>query len=469
MKKVLIFLLTLAVALGGIGFAHAAVTDSQDELVIYPARELGDRTVVEGLTASMTYTCGEHLRWYTDHTFGGGTETEFAYSRTGFGDTAAGLTPGMDVYLSGGVGTSITGGDLSLNGIAYSELFRTVANATAAGENKTMELEVADYVNYYFADYGLEYQDEVSVCDEEGCLHNYITGGDWSYPEGQDSHEALTEHFRFPTQPGDIFSVTIGKDSAGRINELDIWPEDGPELQFISDVNAHGIWFVPVFRDADGAPLAYESPAGHGVYYIPWSRTGTIHRYSDTDLEVITPDWEKLELVLPLDERLSIEHMEIDGETGECWMLTLEKSSYVLTAFDLNTGEELLRLDVLPHAGESHYGHFVRADNYLILTAEDHMALVDTESRTLLLTAPDAQDESYGANRYTPADGSLRFDGETLILVDTAFYRDAAFWAAAYRQGELVYYGEYECSLMRGNDDWYYSYITTEEYPIDLK
>ena len=35
-KKVLAFLLVLALALGGIGFAHAAVTASQDALLVFP-------------------------------------------------------------------------------------------------------------------------------------------------------------------------------------------------------------------------------------------------------------------------------------------------------------------------------------------------------------------------------------------------------------------------------------------------
>ena len=83
MKKVIVFLLTLAIALGGLGFAHAAVSASQDDLVIYPTLELGDPTILDGLTANLTFTCGNHLRWHTTHTFGGETATEFVYDRLG--------------------------------------------------------------------------------------------------------------------------------------------------------------------------------------------------------------------------------------------------------------------------------------------------------------------------------------------------------------------------------------------------
>ena len=58
MRKVLIFVLTIVLALGGIGFAHAAVTDSQDELLIYPTFESGDPAVLAGRTVSLTFACG---------------------------------------------------------------------------------------------------------------------------------------------------------------------------------------------------------------------------------------------------------------------------------------------------------------------------------------------------------------------------------------------------------------------------
>ena len=53
MKKVIVFLLTVALALGGIGFAHAAVTASQDDLIFYPTLELGDMTALDNVKVGM--------------------------------------------------------------------------------------------------------------------------------------------------------------------------------------------------------------------------------------------------------------------------------------------------------------------------------------------------------------------------------------------------------------------------------
>ena len=112
---------------------------------------------------------------------------------------------------------------------------------------------------------------------------------------------------------------------------------------------------------------------------------------------------------------------------------------------------------------------FHREGEHLLLTIQSRIALTDAAGETLLLTAPDALAQNFNSRSYDPDTGDLRFDGETLILADTAWFREGTFWAAAWRQDELTYYGEYDCSIMRGNDHWYYSYVSAEEYPIVLK
>ena len=109
MKKVIVFLLITAIALGGIGFAHALVTDSQDDLILYPTAQVGDPSVLEGLTASMTFACGDHLRWYTAHTFGGETATTFHYDRKGIPENWIYDSNYLDIYLVGGLSASTTG------------------------------------------------------------------------------------------------------------------------------------------------------------------------------------------------------------------------------------------------------------------------------------------------------------------------------------------------------------------------
>ena len=99
MKKVIAFLLILAIALGGMVFAHAAVTAEQEQLTFYPTLEIGDPSVLNGVTVFTPMKCGSHLSWTPQHTFGGSTVTEFAYSRKPL-PTAPDSLNSMDLRLS---------------------------------------------------------------------------------------------------------------------------------------------------------------------------------------------------------------------------------------------------------------------------------------------------------------------------------------------------------------------------------
>ena len=468
MKKVLVFALVLALALGGIGFAHAAISDSQDELVVYPTLEVGDPSVLEGLTASMTFTCGQHLRWYTDYPFGGEAVTEFAYSREAITIPAAYQRNTMDLWLSGGVSSSVSGGEFTPSDTNYGPLVQAVADQTPAGGTGTRVLQMSDYVTHYQPDYELRYEDEARECQESASLLAFLNWEHWYQSSG--SYRALVDAFRFPVQPGHSMSVTVNKDDAGRVVGFELHPENGPTLRFLSDVSAEGLWFVPVFRDEAGGLLPYESPEGHGIYFIPWKTTGTI-RYASGDKDQVSPDVEKARRVFPLDDSLLIEHIIIDAEAGTAQMLTLEDGMYVLTTCDLKSGTTRSRLELLPFDSDDPdtTAYFHQEGDYLLFVIQSSLALTDAEGTTLHLTAPEAMDQRFGARYYDPDTGDLRFDGETLVLTDPAWYREGTFWAAAWRQGALRFYGEYDCSIMRGNDDWYYSYVTAEGHPMTLK
>ncbi len=466
MKKVIIFLLTVAIAAGGLVFAHAAVTDAQDDLVVYPISEIGDTTVLEGFTASLTIACGDHLRWYVDYPFGGEAETEFAYDPKGTLPNRYHSDNVLSFSLDHGTSGS-TNGSFSFAGTPYAVLLQAAAEQTPNGSTKTVELNMADYVDCYSPDYELHFQENELYCDEYYSFSDDLVGTDWHFNRG--SYNDFLQHFRFPVQPGQILSVTVGKNDVGHIQEVGISPENGPELRFFSTLTRDGIWFVPLFQDAAGNPLPYESPEGHGIYFVPWKTVKQETTVSARAYTYVTPDLSGLKFIAPLSEGRTFEHMELDAQQGEVWMLTSGADGYVMTAIDLHTGSTIAELPLFPAENEDPYGHFVRDGQYLLVSAEKQIALVDTAAHALLLTAPDADASRFGVYQYTPGQGAMHFDGETLILADTGYYRESMFWAAAYRQDELVCCAEYDCSIMRGNDDWYYNYITAEEYPLTLK
>lgn len=466
MKKVILFALILAIALGGIVCTHAAVTDAQDELIFYPITQTGDEGVLSGLTAAMTFRCGDHLRWQTEYPFGGEARTEFVYTRK----TVQPIDPSenrLDIFLSNGFSSSVSGGSFTLAGKPYSSLFQAVAQTVPAGGSKTADLELDQYMDFYSPEYELHYQDGQRYCDEQYSLYGDLVEESWHMDSGIYHH--LMQLFRFPVQPEQTVSVTVGKNDAGQITELGLYLQTETKLQFCADMTEEGLWFIPVFQSEDGTPLPYEAPQGHGLYFAPWNTDGTVFTTTSGSRNGVTPNLDLLELKLALPQEDPVAHMVLNAEAGTLWMLTAGESTYDLLCYDLNTGALTAELPLFAVQDPDPYAHFVRDGDYLLVYAEEQLALVDAAAQTLLLTAPEGGGPSFTLSWYTPGRGSLHFDGEMLVLTDAMYYRDGAFWAAAWRQGEQLYYGEYDCSLMAGNDYWYYSHITLEKDPVTLK
>lgn len=464
MRRILVFALTVAIALGCIGFVHGAVSRDQEELVFYPVSETGDAAVLEGRSVELTFACGDHLRWYTVYPFGDQAETDFIFDPVGE-EEVYGHANSLEVYLSMGFGSSVYGGGFGANNTGYGDMLRAVAATIGPNEHARMNLKMADYVEYYQPDYELNYSSEDMSCWQEMQLHGLMMGDSWHYDSL--GYRAFLRPFKFPVQPDQIVAVEVEKNDAGQIVSVDYSPQNGPELRYISDVNDQGVWFVPVFRSESGEPLAYESPEGHGLYHAPWKVTGT-QIQSGREVQQVTPDMDQLELVFPLDEGTAIEDMVIDADSGRAWMLHLEENQYVLTAIDLTTGESRAAAVMDGPEAKRAYGAIVRDSGFLLLLGLDQIALVDQETGELLLTAPDDRGNYYGAHWYEPEDSEIVFEDGKLFLQGTCQYRDGAFWIHVYRQGERIYHGIYDCSLMRGNDDFYYSEISTYQDPIIL-
>ena len=176
----------------------------------------------------------------------------------------------------------------------------------------------------------------------------------------------------------------------------------------------------------------------------------------------------KLTQVVSLPEDLTIVEASIDGV--EATILTLEDGAYILTVYDLATGGSR-RLEVLPcDGGKPLHGYVMKGGDYLLVTAQGHLALVENDTMTLLLTAPDVTGQTCSAISYSPDLGTLRFeDGILTLSAAVPTYQDGTFWIAAWRQGELLYYGEYDCSLMRGNDRFYYGLIAAQRVMLESK
>lgn len=464
MKKVIVFILVVALALGGIGFAHAAVTAAQDDLVLYPTLEIGDMTALEGRTARITFTCGDHLIWKTDYPFGGEAVTEFTYDRAGIPEIPLWSQSELSAYLTTSTYASTTG-SFAIRSGGYGDMFREAASKAENNGEFTMEVALSDYLSYYLPEFQMVYEGETGQCYCAVDLMGLLGSREWY--EDLTIYDSFNAAFRFPVQETDRAEIYVHK-AGSSVDGFSFNSVSTPELTIHSDVSAVGIWMIASFVDENGAPLPYESPAGHGIYFIPWKVVGQ-YQYTTTTKDNLAPDFAHAELIFPLADDLLIQQLSIDSEAGLARILSAEGDSFVLTVYDLNARAVTARLEVLPRdAGNPGIVQFAEKNGCLLVTGQGNLALVDAANYDLLLTAPDVRDLGFSAGQFKSATGDLWFDGQTLILMDTGYYREDTLWAAAWNQGGNICYGEYDCSLMRCNDHWYYDYITADRFGLEL-
>ena len=440
MKKVLAFVLILAIALGGMVFAHIAVSDSQDELIFYPTLEEGDPAVLQGLTASMTIHCGEHLFWNTEYAFGREAVTDFVYSRK-----AVGIHNHSFNYTY--MDLSLYGSDFE----GYRRLVQSVAAQTPPRSTITQTLLLSEHLSCYLPSCSIQYRDKTMESK------SFFT---------EDPLSALFQNeFRFPVREGNTMTIKVTRDSEGQITKS-ITTAGDPKLYLHDYVSDEGIWFLMEFRDENGI-LPYESPQGHGIYYLPWK---TLDEQFDYGLLQISPDVEGLRQCVPLEEGPVVEDLSIDTERGLAHVLTQEDGAFILSTYDLRSGAATARLELIQAAEERTHSYISRyRGDYLLLRVRDQIVLTDAAGENILLTAPDPWGHNLSINNFDPELGDVYFDGKTLFLAVPGPYDPAYFTIAAFQQDAMVFYCEYDCSIMQGNENWYYSNVTAESYPIRLK
>lgn len=428
MKKVIAFTLVILLALGGIVFAHAAVTAEQEQLTFYPTLEIGDPSVLNGVTVSTPMKCGSHLSWTPQHTFGGSTVTEFAYSRKPL-PTAPDSLNSMDLRLS----TSPDG--------SYHKIIYPITAPTPPGTSTTQTMELSEHISQYEIDCFIYYRDGTSECD----LHN-----------GVHTLSLLFENtFRFPVREGDTATIEASRDPDGQLSEY-FHLENGLSLFSVCDVSAEGIWFLLNFYDNDGV-RPYESPMGHGIYHIPWKPDDL--QPEQPDLIEIEPNVAELQLSVPLEPGPRYEALLADPERKLIHLLTLEDGMYVLSTYDLDSGTQSARLELLPQDPDrgTYCTIYRHLGDQLLLYIQGHLILTDAAGETLLLTAPNPKNQNFNVANFNPETYDLYFDGETLFIAGFYSSRPYSFAITAWSEGAQTYYGEYSCTLTEGNEDWYYS------------
>ncbi len=458
MKRVVIFVLVAALALGGICLAHGVIWAQQDDVRIYPNFQWGDASVLRDRMAHMSYDLGQHLRWDCTYDFDGDTtQTVFSYSHEGNLERVVNPVEfRVDMTLNFGASISQWTGYLSQT--AYGDMVREVAKETPDGESRSMELNMSEYAEYYLYELWIDYSDSERCCWISDGSHEWLSG---PAEKNRDPFAlAFNELFRFPVQEDEVVLVTAGREPNGQITSYGFSSQSGTKLYFDGTVTAEGLYFIPIFRDAEQSPLEYESPMGHGLYFAPWKHREGEYRQWDggKTIPMVEPDLSKLELrrALPLE---TIHHVSVDEELGRLWLLTENDGTLHMTILELQTGQVVAAVEVLPASQNQRYVYFVKEEDKLLVASAEQLALLDAANGEVLLTAPvETPGEPYYQPSAFDADyGCLRYDGETLTILSRGQGRDTAFWVQVYEQGKLLYHGEFDSTLSRGGasvDNW---------------
>lgn len=381
MRKALILLLVLAVlAAGGITAAALQLNSSADAVLLQQQTLYGDVSAAAGLRIDSSLHSGRRLFWQLSFplTENPGATVEMRQYLTPQ-DTSgsdshrhSGVT--MGAYARGGASTS---GDFEENGwLDVGEPFQTltpvfadVAARTPNGEQRTETVHLRDYFEYY----------PLSV-DVDISGNSLYLLPDGSEPAPAALSAAFAAYFRIPVLAGNTVEITVGRDAAGRVQELQVSdPENsGPELFGPGAVTEHAAYFA---LRADSRLDLSGLPDGFGIFCLPYEMGTALS--SNRPLPVIHP--EQLCCVYPLARDAVIADMRLTDE-GTLLLFTLQDGSLWLEELTLpdTAGvplHPLYRHQLLPAEGlDAFRAAVLFEDCLLVFNTQNEMLLLQRDA-----------------------------------------------------------------------------------------
>lgn len=483
MKRLIVFVIVLACAVGLLTGTAGALAAQADDLSFTEVVRWGDPAALEGRRIGSAIRCGDHMLWKTTYTFDGENtyDTEFFFSQEGLPEKIRERSAGMEAYSTSGFGGS-TSGDMSLRNTGYGDLFRAVAAVTPAGEERELNLKLSDYVEYHALSLDIAYHSERYYCSESVDVFDHIstrwsddtTDFDVWATVNNPSFLRFAELFRFPVGQEEIVSVSARRDELGNLISVGLNSGNSPVIRIICAVNDSGAYCIPSYCSEDGEPIPGEYRDGMGIYHIPWKpdiRSIEITT-SAGRVEAVMLDSANAENIHPLPEDAVVFGLEVEEDTGIARMVSLEEGIYVLTQIDLEKGVVLSRLEIMERKADpaSFWPIWQIGEDLMILEACGDLALITLEETPALEFVVSLGDVEPGFPEVIDGVGAMHYDGEKLILASSgeSYGRSALVVQVFDRTGPL-YWGEYDCSVFRCNDPGCAPYIRNDEAGVTIE
>ncbi len=486
MKRLISFVLAICCAVGLILGSVSALKDSSGALQFTEIVKYGDPAALDGRVIETGIQSGDHMKWKTAYHFTGENryDTAFQLIQKVDHNTDTGNRAYMEAYTTGGMGGS-TSGEMNLRNTPYGDMVRAVAAVTPAGEEREMNLKLADYLDYHALSLDIHYITDEVYCSEMVDNWDWFVSrwnddtadfDQWLMEEQNYCYSKFSELFRFPVSEDEIAVVTATRNSGGNLVSMGYNVLNSPEIGVICAVNDQGAYCIPVFRK-DDQPLVGEYRDGMGIYFIPWREVAGQYQYVNRgstreQVQVITLDVDKAENILPMEATANVYGLEVADGSSLARMISLEGETYYLTEIDLAKGEIKSRLAVLEKDPDAEYywpSWQIRGD-LMILEACDNLALITLGEEPVLEFAVPMGPAEAGYWDVVDEYGDIYYDGEKLTLAASrGIYDNRSLVVQVYDKTGPLFWGEYTCSIFACNDPGATPYISNWNAPTTIR
>lgn len=367
----LVLILVLFVSLTAVSYAE--VNREGTEVEIKETVLYGEKSAAEGIEIGIPVSCNSRMFWDTDYTVGENskTETEFTFFQNSHYEYSNNYG-GFELTLYGGGGSSVSGGEMDLENTApygMAEIFQAVADRTAAGEEHTEELRLADYYDYY------PLTGEV-ILNGNMCLGD---SGLLTEEEAQESGNAmsyLVGQYKIPVPEDCIASISIRKSSQGNVVGYNYYMIDSGlgRLTSFSAVTPDTLYYAVDTRteNEDGSLSTMEGMEDwHGIYRM------TYQVVEDTYNTHVELDLEGIERVIPLDPEVIILEMQLSEDGSSLLLFTAENGMCMLNVIDPATMETRQKLELMPYGQTAVSRDIIEGENLLVwLLSDDRIAVI---------------------------------------------------------------------------------------------
>lgn len=457
MKSLVAIVLLLAVlSLGSFWGIGDAVSREKENVTLRETVLYGDRSYAEGVSVLAEAHYDRHLFWSTSYRVGenAAAATDYRFYPVEHYESGEPNYQGviLDTDLKYGLDTRLSDEEAVGLQKAYRELYL----ATKPGEERSMEIYLADYYDYY------PIRVSMDLFGVRWSGNDYEAMSSDRYEKERRVWEAFREFFKIPV-PENLppFEITVSRGVNGGFGCGS--SGHGYDYYFnVKEAHTEDRVFFSIsnrIEQKDGIQYIDTSliPGGYGIYAFSYEN---VRATAEQETVSAFPDGydtgiraETLSMVFPLDREAEVLYLALSHGDSRLLIFTREGDITYLTVVDTATMEELQRIRVT----DQQYYTFYEYSNCIVLCGWESISVIELQEGgacRLAFTVP-RMEEVNDSDYQRGVAARMAFDGERLVIVDSDGDHDkvynsfegCGFTLAVYNATGLVYYGEYESSL----------------------